>query len=97
MRRVVPMAARALGPRFTAVFERYAAGSAPRGSKAELDDAVGFVKELRRRADLVERFELGPLLAQPVNRMSLGQRMRCEIVASLLLKKPSHLGGGGAH
>jgi ABC-2 type transport system ATP-binding protein len=38
----------------------------------------------RRRAALVERFELGPLLAQPVNRLSLGQRMRCEIAASLL-------------
>jgi ABC-2 type transport system ATP-binding protein len=38
----------------------------------------------RRRAGLIERFELGPLLAQPVNRLSLGQRMRCEIAASLL-------------
>jgi ABC-2 type transport system ATP-binding protein len=33
---------------------------------------------------LVERFALGPLMDQPVNRLSLGQRMRCEIVASLL-------------
>jgi ABC-2 type transport system ATP-binding protein len=33
---------------------------------------------------LVGRFALAPLLAQPVNRLSLGQRMRCEIVASLL-------------
>jgi len=38
----------------------------------------------RRRASLIERFELGPLLGQPVNRLSLGQRMRCEIAASLL-------------
>ena len=38
----------------------------------------------RRLADLVERFGLGGLLDQPVQRMSLGQRMRCEIVASLL-------------
>jgi ABC-2 type transport system ATP-binding protein len=38
----------------------------------------------RRRTALVERFDLGPLLAQPVNRLSLGQRMRCEIAASLL-------------
>jgi ABC-2 type transport system ATP-binding protein len=38
----------------------------------------------QRRAGLVERFELGPLLELPVNRLSLGQRMRCEIAASLL-------------
>jgi ABC-2 type transport system ATP-binding protein len=38
----------------------------------------------RRLAALVERFDLGDLLSQPVQRMSLGQRMRCEIVASLL-------------
>jgi ABC-2 type transport system ATP-binding protein len=38
----------------------------------------------RRLDALVERFALGDLLAQPVQRMSLGQRMRCEIVASLL-------------
>jgi ABC-2 type transport system ATP-binding protein len=33
---------------------------------------------------LVARFTLAPLLDQPVNRLSLGQRMRCELVASLL-------------
>jgi ABC-2 type transport system ATP-binding protein len=33
---------------------------------------------------LVERFTLAPLLEQPVARLSLGQRMRCELVASLL-------------
>ena len=38
----------------------------------------------RRRDDLVERFGVGGLLDQPVNRLSLGQRMRCEIVAALL-------------
>jgi ABC-2 type transport system ATP-binding protein len=37
-----------------------------------------------REAELVERFGLTELLDQPVQRMSLGQRMRCEIVASLL-------------
>ncbi|HEY9217908.1 MAG TPA: ATP-binding cassette domain-containing protein [Phenylobacterium sp.] len=37
-----------------------------------------------RLADLVERFALADLLDQPVQRMSLGQRMRCEITASLL-------------
>jgi len=38
----------------------------------------------RRRADLVEAFEIGSFLAKPVRQLSLGQRMRCEIVASLL-------------
>ena len=38
----------------------------------------------RRLDDLTERFGLADILAQPVQRMSLGQRMRCEIVASLL-------------
>jgi len=38
----------------------------------------------RRRAELVEVFGLGDLLAKPVRQLSLGQRMRCEIVASLL-------------
>ena len=38
----------------------------------------------QRLADLIERFELAPLMDQPVQRLSLGQRMRCEITASLL-------------
>ena len=35
---------------------------------------------------LVDSFDIGDLLDQPVRQMSLGQRMRCEIVASLLHK-----------
>jgi viologen exporter family transport system ATP-binding protein len=39
----------------------------------------------RRRLDeLVERFGLADILDQPVRQLSLGQRMRCEITASLL-------------
>jgi ABC-2 type transport system ATP-binding protein len=37
-----------------------------------------------RRAELVERFELAPLLGISVRKLSLGQRMRCELAASLL-------------
>ena len=37
-----------------------------------------------RLAELSELFELGPLLAQPVRKLSLGQRMRCELAASLI-------------
>ncbi len=38
----------------------------------------------RRRAALVEVFAVGDLLDTPVRQLSLGERMRCEIVASLL-------------
>jgi ABC-2 type transport system ATP-binding protein len=38
----------------------------------------------RRLGELTERFALAEILDQPVHRMSLGQRMRCEITASLL-------------
>jgi ABC-2 type transport system ATP-binding protein len=37
-----------------------------------------------RIAALIEVFALGPLLAQPVRKLSLGERMRCELAASLL-------------
>ncbi|BBH21185.1 ABC transporter [Paenibacillus baekrokdamisoli] len=39
---------------------------------------------LTRREDLIERFELGPYLHTPVRKLSLGERMRCEIAASFL-------------
>ncbi|SFS84361.1 ATP-binding cassette domain-containing protein [Paenibacillus sp. BC26] len=39
---------------------------------------------LARRADLIERFELGPYLNIPVRKLSLGERMRCEIAVSFL-------------
>ncbi|URN95148.1 MAG: ATP-binding cassette domain-containing protein [Candidatus Pristimantibacillus lignocellulolyticus] len=38
----------------------------------------------KRLNNLVERLQLGDLLNRPVRKLSLGQRMRCEIVASLL-------------
>ncbi len=37
-----------------------------------------------RRDELIQRFELGPLLPTSVRKLSLGQRMRCEVAASLL-------------
>lgn len=41
--------------------------------------------EYRKRLnELVERLQLGDLLNRPVRKLSLGQRMRCELVASLL-------------
>lgn len=36
------------------------------------------------RDDLVDRLSLAPLLGTPVRQLSLGQRMRCELAASLL-------------
>jgi ABC-2 type transport system ATP-binding protein len=38
----------------------------------------------RRRDALVEAFGVGPHLHRPVRQLSLGERMRCEVVASLL-------------
>jgi len=38
----------------------------------------------RRLGELTERFGLSEILDQPVRQLSLGQRMRCEITASLL-------------
>jgi ABC-2 type transport system ATP-binding protein len=38
----------------------------------------------QRLDSLVERFEIGPLLNVPVRKLSLGERMRCEIVGALL-------------
>ena len=50
------------------------------GKIYELDDAV-----VRARVRLLaEAFEIEDLLATPVRKLSLGQRMRCEVAASLL-------------
>jgi len=38
----------------------------------------------RRLSGLVDAFGVGPLLDKPVRQLSLGERMRCELVASLL-------------
>jgi ABC-2 type transport system ATP-binding protein len=38
----------------------------------------------RRTAELVERFDIAGLMDIPVRKLSLGQRIRCEIAASLL-------------
>ncbi len=39
-----------------------------------------------RVEELVEIFEIGPFFEKPVRQLSLGERMRCELVASLLHK-----------
>ena len=50
------------------------------GKIYELDD-----RDVKRRiAYLTEAFEIGDLLETPVRKLSLGQRMRCEVAASLL-------------
>ncbi|MDO3412677.1 ABC transporter ATP-binding protein [Saccharibacillus sp. CPCC 101409] len=42
-------------------------------------------QDYRKRLDeLVQRLDLGELLSRPVRKLSLGQRMRCELVAALL-------------
>lgn len=45
---------------------------------------LGRADYLRRRDELVERFELGPYMQTPVRKLSLGERMRCEIAAAFL-------------
>ncbi|QYR20059.1 ATP-binding cassette domain-containing protein [Paenibacillus sp. sptzw28] len=53
-------------------------------------DLISRIYELKRadyiarRDDLIERFELGPYLHTPVRKLSLGERMRCEIAVSFL-------------
>lgn len=50
------------------------------GAIYDIDDS-----ERRRRVDvLAQRFQLGEFLNTPVRKLSLGQRIRCEIAASLL-------------
>jgi hypothetical protein len=51
VRRLILLEARALGDRFGRLFERYIAEAAPRGSKADLDDAAGFDAALGRWPD----------------------------------------------
>ena len=46
----------------------------------EISDA----EKKRRVAELTERFELGDFIKTPVRKLSLGQRVRCEVAASLL-------------
>lgn len=44
-------------------------------------------KEIKKRiAELVELFDLGSFVTQPVRKLSLGQRMRAEVAASLIHK-----------
>jgi ABC-2 type transport system ATP-binding protein len=52
------------------------------GKIYELDD----IEVKRRIGFLTEAFALGDLLETPVRKLSLGQRMRCEVAASLLHK-----------
>jgi ABC-2 type transport system ATP-binding protein len=53
---------------------------------------LGAIYEIERRelalrtAELTERFALGDLMDVPVRKLSLGQRIRCELAASLLHK-----------
>jgi ABC-2 type transport system ATP-binding protein len=50
------------------------------GKIYELDDT----QTKKRISQLSEAFEIGDLLETPVRKLSLGQRMRCEVAASLL-------------
>jgi hypothetical protein len=84
VRRVVPLAAQAMGGRFTEFFERYARESSPRGSRPDLDDAVAFVEALSRWTCQVEplwvsdlaRYELAWRLAMRAGRLPILRAFR---------------------
>jgi hypothetical protein len=69
VRRALPLAARALGEEFAVLFDRYIDEAPPRGSKAELEDAVGFVAAIERWSD-----QLRPLWAADLARYELAWR-----------------------
>jgi ABC-2 type transport system ATP-binding protein len=59
--------------------------STPAASALGAAAFAGVEAETRRRVGfLAEVFEIGDLLETPVRKLSLGQRMRCEVAASLL-------------
>ena len=51
VRRILSIASTALGDRFGLLFERYIDQAPPRGSKADLDDAIGFVDAMQTWTD----------------------------------------------
>jgi ABC-2 type transport system ATP-binding protein len=55
-----------------------------------LSDMYGLVRESYRRTrdELVDTLDLGAFLDTPVRALSLGQRMRCDLAASLLHEPP---------
>jgi hypothetical protein len=84
VRRAVPIAARALGREFETLFERYVDESPPRGSKADIDDAAGFVAALGRWAEQLEppwaadvaRYELACRQAAHAGRVPIVRKFR---------------------
>ena len=97
VRRVVPIAARAIGgDRFAELFERYATESAPRGSKADLDDAAGFVEAIGRWATQVEalwtvdlaRYELAWRQAARAGRAPMGRIFRFPVARLATGRQP---------
>ncbi len=110
VRRVIPLAAQAMGGRFAELFERYARESPPRGSKPDLDDAVAFVEALSRWPCQVEvepqwasdlaRYELAWRLAMRAGRLPLIRAFRFPVNQLRAASRRSHLvrrllSGGG--
>jgi hypothetical protein len=96
VRRVVPIAARALGREYAAFFERYANESPPRGSKADLDDAAGFVAAICRWADQVEpkwavdlaQYELAWRQAARAGRVPIVRKFRFAVASLATGREP---------
>jgi hypothetical protein len=97
VRRVIPIAVKAIGGRrFAELFERYAEESTPRGSKADLDDAIGFVAAIPRWADQVEppwavdlaRYELARRQAARAGRIPIGRMFRFPVARLAIGRQP---------
>ena len=96
VRRVVPITARALGPEYAASFERYVNEAPPRGSKADLEDAAGFVAALCRWANQVEppwavdlaRYELAWRQAARVGRIPIVRMFRFAVANLATRREP---------
>jgi hypothetical protein len=84
VRRAIPVSALAIGDRFVELFERYAIEAKPRGSKADLDDAVCFVAAIGRWSEGIEprwavdlaRYELAWRQATRAGRLPLFRTFR---------------------
>jgi hypothetical protein len=96
VRRILPMAARTLGGTFIAIFERYVEESPPRGSKADIDDAVAFVAVIGRWADPIEpawavdlaRYELAWRQAERAGWMPSGRAFRYPVARLAAGREP---------
>jgi hypothetical protein len=96
VQRIMPISARTLGQEFAVLFDRYVDASPPRGSKADLDDAAGFVESIRRSADQLEpewavdlaRYELAWRQAARARRLPIVRTFRFPVARLATEQRP---------